>query len=343
MPALSEYEKQKQENIKRNQELLRSLGLDSLSKTIAPKEPKTRKAPPKSKKRKVEETEDDASDKMEEDSEEPPSKAKRTDTSPTPAEGVRRSSRNAGKKIDYSKEIKLSREVPVAYSSGVKNAQNEGPLGSADGAKRVHNPKRFGHIPGVAVGTWWETRMGCSRDSVHAPPVGGISGGKDGAHSVALSGGYDDDVDLGYAFTYTGSGGRDLKGTKQNPKNLRTAPQSSDQTFDNHFNQMLLKSSETKKPVRVIRGFKLKSKYAPYEGYRYDGLYVVERAWMARGNNPKGFQVCKYAFKRLPDQPPLPVRDADEENNEDSAADEEEVEDDGNEDGDVAEGEEESG
>ena len=32
------------------------------------------------------------------------------------------------------------------------------------------------------------------------PWVGGISGGKHGAYSVALSGGYDDDVDLGYAL-----------------------------------------------------------------------------------------------------------------------------------------------
>lgn len=112
-----------------------------MSKTIAPKEPKTRKAPSKSKKRKVDETQDDASDKTEE--EEPPrasKAAKRSDASPAPVEGVRRSSRNAGKTIDYSKEIKLSRDVPVAYSSGVKSAQNEGPLGSADGAKRVHNP-----------------------------------------------------------------------------------------------------------------------------------------------------------------------------------------------------------
>lgn len=36
-------------------------------------------------------------------------------------------------------------------------------------------------------------------------------------------------------------------------------------------------SAETKNPVRVIRGYKLKSPYAPAEGYRYDGLYVVER------------------------------------------------------------------
>lgn len=33
-----------------------------------------------------------------------------------------------------------------------------------------------------------------------SPWVGGISGGPKGAYSVALSGGYDDDVDLGYAL-----------------------------------------------------------------------------------------------------------------------------------------------
>ena len=30
-------------------------------------------------------------------------------------------------------------------------------------------------------------------------------------------------------------------------------------------------------PVRVVRGYKLKSVYAPYAGYRYDGLYRVEK------------------------------------------------------------------
>lgn len=46
-------------------------------------------------------------------------------------------------------------------------------------------------------------------------------------------------VDLGVAFTYTGCGGRDLKGTKQNPKNLRTAMQTFDQSFDWPFNASL--------------------------------------------------------------------------------------------------------
>ncbi|CAE6395516.1 unnamed protein product [Rhizoctonia solani] len=173
---------------------------------------------------------------------------------------------------------------------------------------RVHDPKTFGLIPGVAIGSWWETRAECSAAAIHAPFVAGISGGPEGAYSVALSGGYDDDIDMGDAFTYTGSGGRDLKGTAKNPKNLRTAPQSSDQSFDHSFNKSLKVSSETRKPVRVIRGYKLPGVYAPESGYRYDGLYIVERAWMDRGNNPKGWKVCKFAFRRIPGQPPIPRR-----------------------------------
>jgi E3 ubiquitin-protein ligase UHRF1 len=57
----------------------------------------------------------------------------------------------------------------------------------------------------------------------------------------------------------------------------------------------------------VIRGYKLPSIYAPEEGYRYDGLYIVERAWMAKGLT-NGLLVCRYAFKRIPGQPALPEK-----------------------------------
>jgi hypothetical protein len=51
----------------------------------------------------------------------------------------------------------------------------------------------------------FNTRSGIQNISIYScrPWVAGISGGPDGAYSVALSGGYDDDVDEGYAFTYT--------------------------------------------------------------------------------------------------------------------------------------------
>jgi len=224
--------------------------------------------------------------------------------------GLRRSSRlgDSSQSINYrSDNFDHLPRIPstVSKSLGIEKESTTDNIGNRLG-KRKHNPKVFGHIPGVDVGTWWETRALCSTDAIHAPFVAGISGdARLGAYSVALSGGYDDDIDLGYAFTFTGSGGRDLKGTTKNPKNLRTAPQSSDQSFENHYNKSLQVSAQTKKPVRVIRGYKLQSKFAPAEGYRYDGLYTVERAWMEPGLNAKRFKVCKFAFKRIPGQPPL--------------------------------------
>jgi len=53
-------------------------------------------------------------------------------------------------------------------------------------------------------------------------------------------------------------------------QNLRTAPQSKDQTLT-RGNLALSINVETGNPVRVIRGYKLTSPFAPEEGYRYDG------------------------------------------------------------------------
>ncbi|KAJ7619061.1 PUA-like domain-containing protein, partial [Mycena polygramma] len=278
---VSDYEKQRLVNMERNKALLRTMGLDK--PFFEPKEIKRPKA--STKRKRVVEEPDNA----------PNAKSSRVepvavDTDPGP---VRRSSRNTGKTVDYKSEQKGGSPLPISFRSGIRSTENTGPLGKEAGSKRIHDPKVFGSIPGIEVGTWWESREGCSADSIHAPWVAGISGGHQGAYSVALSGGYPDDVDLGYAFTYTGSGGRNLKGTKANPLNLRTAPQSSDQTFENSYNKALKISAETKKPVRVIRGYKVESPYAPYEGYRYDGLYRVEKAWQEQGMD--GFLVCKFA------------------------------------------------
>ncbi|KAJ3290771.1 hypothetical protein HK104_006533 [Borealophlyctis nickersoniae] len=131
--------------------------------------------------------------------------------------------------------------------------------------------------------------------------------------------GYEDDIDLGDAFTYTGEGGRDLKGTKTNPKNLRTAPQSKDQTLTKG-NMALYKSWETGLPVRVIRGFK--SEYGPKSGYRYDGLYRVKKAWSEKGFS--GFLVWKFALVRLPDQDPLPPKGSGDDDDEDDEDEEDE-------------------
>ncbi|KAF7791834.1 hypothetical protein EIP86_002858 [Pleurotus ostreatoroseus] len=235
------------ENIAKNRALLAEMFSETshdfvVRKKPAPKPQRKAQRPPK---RKV-----DAVEGSDDDVEKPAPKAAAV---PTEAEtgGVRRSGRNAGKKVNY---------------------------GGDGGLMEPYRELKLGH------------------------------GGRQGKPVVWT------------LFTR----GRDLKGTKNNPKNLRTAPQSSDQTFDNSFNNALLLSVETKKPIRVIRGYKLKSQYAPPEGYRYDGLYTVEKAWMERGVNPGGFKVCKFLFKRIPGQPPLPIYtdDGEEAENEGSEASE---------------------
>ncbi|PWZ03607.1 hypothetical protein BCV70DRAFT_197809 [Testicularia cyperi] len=196
---------------------------------------------------------------------------------------------------------------------------------------RIHDPKTFGGIPGIEVGRLWEKRIGCSTDAVHAPTVAGISGNEDvGCWSICLSGGYEDDVDEGETFTYSGSGGRDLKGTLDNPKNLRTAPQSSDQKWEGK-NAALLKSVQTGKPVRVVRGYKGCSIYSPPVGYVYSGLYKVTRAWMETGR--AGFQMCRFEFRRLPRQPPLPTFPDDDEEEEEEEEEDDNNDDDDNDDG----------
>jgi E3 ubiquitin-protein ligase UHRF1 len=63
----------------------------------------------------------------------------------------------------------------------------------------------FGPIPGVEVGMCWKFRMQASEEGVHRPPVAGIAGSAAvGAQSLVLAGGYEDDVDNGDEFYYTG-------------------------------------------------------------------------------------------------------------------------------------------
>jgi E3 ubiquitin-protein ligase UHRF1 len=157
---------------------------------------------------------------------------------------------------------------------------------------------RFGPIPGVKVGDTFATRRECAAKKVHTKNVAGISGSvKDGAYSIVLSGGYEDDVDEGDSIIYTGTGGqKDAYGS--------TSAQVGDQSFEHKDNAALYRSAETRRPVRLIRGPNPKSDYAPSKGYRYDGLYVVTKACMTEGF--RGHKICQYHLKRVRGQPPIP-------------------------------------
>ena len=164
-----------------------------------------------------------------------------------------------------------------------------------------------GPIPGIEVGTLWKFRFQVSEAGVHRPHVAGIHGkSTDCAYSIVLSGGYEDDLDNGEEFFYTGSGGRDLSGNK------RTAKQSSDQqlTLMNRALALNCNAKMNEKegaeatdwkagiPIRVVRNFKLSkhSKYAPEDGNRYDGIYKVVKYWPEKGQS--GFRVWRYLLRR---------------------------------------------
>ena len=50
--------------------------------------------------------------------------------------------------------------------------------------------------------------------------------------------------------------------------------------------------------MRVVRSHKeKKGNYAPSEGLRYDGLYLIKAAWRTQRDNDN-FKVCRYYFVR---------------------------------------------
>jgi len=151
----------------------------------------------------------------------------------------------------------------------------------------------YGDVPGYPVGSTFESRTELSQSRVHPPPQSGIAGpSKEGATSIVLSGGYEDDLDLGDVIIYTGQGGRDPVTQRQVRDQLLT------------LGNLALVTSKTKGlPVRVIRGSGHKSQYSPSHGYRYDGLFYVEEFWHEVGRS--GCRVWRYRLVQydIPDAP----------------------------------------
>lgn len=154
----------------------------------------------------------------------------------------------------------------------------------------------FGAISGNPAGTSYESRRALAASGVHRPPQHGISGAaSEGADSIVVSGGYEDDEDYGDLIVYTGAGGRD--------------PLSGQQIADQDFraqNLALVRSEAEGLPVRVVRGARGDPTHSPATGFRYDGLYRVEESWREPGLS--GFRVCRYRLVRLGDGgTPVPI------------------------------------
>lgn len=153
----------------------------------------------------------------------------------------------------------------------------------------------FGEIPGAPIGTGWATRQAASEAGVHRPTVGGISGTKaEGADSIVVSGGYEDDEDYGDEIIYTGAGGNDPGSGKQ----------IADQTLEQPGNAGLVTSELEGLPVRVVRGAKGDPTFSPSSGYRYDGLYRVADHWSKTGKS--GYRIWRYKLIRLSPQEEAP-------------------------------------
>jgi len=147
-------------------------------------------------------------------------------------------------------------------------------------------PIVFGSIEGINEGHLFEGRREMMPTSFHRSWAAGIDGNKNtGVAAVVLSGGYEDDEDLGDEIIYTGAGGN--KDNKQ----------IQDQSWENTQNAGILKSMNEGLPIRVIRGHKHKSAFSPTKGYIYAGLYSVVDAWEEVGKSD--YIICRFRLLYL--------------------------------------------
>lgn len=144
----------------------------------------------------------------------------------------------------------------------------------------------FGHIPGNPPGSTYRDRRAAYDAEVHRQLQAGICGGKDGADSIVVSGGYVDDQDQGDVIIYTGHGGRDPSSGRQ----------VADQNLT-HGNLGLVRSHLDGFPVRVIRGHEGDPIHSPQTGYRYDGLFRVDDFWHEIGKD--GFRIWRFRLVAL--------------------------------------------
>ncbi|QQU02120.1 YDG/SRA domain-containing protein [Myroides odoratus] len=144
----------------------------------------------------------------------------------------------------------------------------------------------FGEIPGIKIGDWFKDRKEIMDSSIHRNLQAGIDGNKnEGVAAIVLSGGYEDDMDLGNEIIYTGAGGN------------KEGKQIEDQSLENTYNRGLYKSMIEGLPVRVVRGHQHKSEFSPKKGYTYAGLFTVVDFWIEKGKS--GFKVCRFRLESI--------------------------------------------
>ena len=146
-------------------------------------------------------------------------------------------------------------------------------------------PFVFGPVAGVAPGHEFTNRLELYGAGVHTQTQAGISARQgEGAASIVLSGGYEDDEDFGNVIIYTGHGGRSTESNQQ----------VADQTLTGS-NLELVRNYTTGLPLRVIR--KVRALSGSF--YRYDGLYRV--VGYSAGPGKSGHRIWRFRLELLPD------------------------------------------
>ncbi|KAJ7637101.1 PUA-like domain-containing protein [Roridomyces roridus] len=168
------------------------------------------------------------------------------------------------------------------------------------------DPKIHGDVPGTSVGLLFADRSDVYASGIHGTIEAGIyrSDDPDGAYSIVLNKGYEDDDDQAETIIYTGEGkGKPANGESTKPGKA----QQGHQDMKSPGNTALQRNWRSGRPVRVIRGPEGHIRYSPAAGYRYDGLYYVTKVWMEVGKS--GYKMCRFELERATDlgQDPLPL------------------------------------
>jgi putative restriction endonuclease len=140
----------------------------------------------------------------------------------------------------------------------------------------------LGNVPGHTAGTFYRDRKQMHDLGLHRKTMHGIASH---GSSIVLSGGYEDDEDLGNLIIYTGEGGRDRA----------TGRQIADQKLTGG-NLALASNHRSGVPVRVFRGEQHLSRLPPGYRYRYDGLYTITSYWSQMGRH--GYKVWRFRLEK---------------------------------------------
>jgi putative restriction endonuclease len=159
--------------------------------------------------------------------------------------------------------------------------------------------RTYGEIPGFPIGSSFKNRTELAQTPLHRPLMNGIWGGKDGAESIVVSGGYVDDEDYGDEIIYTGEGGN----------NPNTKRQVADQELT-RGNAGLVRSQLDGNPIRVIRGAGGDPACSPASGLRYEGLFRVVDHWHKVGRD--GYRIWQFRLVRIDSLDPPPQDEASE-------------------------------